>query len=212
MQAAPWYGARDFRAARKSWQLALGVADRRPDDDPDRLAMRIAPRALLCGSVFRVGGTPDDTGFEELRELTTAAGDKRSLAVGMTGHLTTLTFNAQYREAAAMASEFATLVESIGDPAMTAGLFYAAAQAKWEVGEATEGLRLAQRIVDVAHGDPTMGNFVIGSPLAWAITLKGAAGMFLGRPGWRQDLEEGIAMARSFDPTTHPFAQLYKYA
>ena len=122
----------------------------------------------------------------------------------MAGHLTTLTFNSQHREAAAMAMEFATLVESIGDPAMTAGLFYAAAQAKWEVGEATECLQLAQRIIDVAHGDPTMGNFVIGSPLAWAITLKGAAGMFLGRPGWRQDLEEGIAMARSFDPTTRP--------
>ncbi|MCV7409903.1 adenylate/guanylate cyclase domain-containing protein [Mycobacterium florentinum] len=212
MQAGTWYGGRDIRAARASWQQAQRFADRLPDDHPDRLAMRIAPRALLCGSVFQVGGTPDETGFDELRALTTQAGDKRSLAVGMAGHLTTLTFNSQHREAAAMATEFATLVESIGDPAMTAGLFYAAAQAKWEVGEATECLRLAQRIIDVAHGDPTMGNFVIGSPLAWAITLKGAAGMFLGRSGWRQDLEEGIAMARSFDPTTHPFAQLYKYA
>jgi adenylate cyclase len=212
MQAGTWYGGRDIRAARASWQQAERFADRLPDDHPDRLAMRIAPRALLCGSVFQVGGTPDETGFDELRALTTQAGDKRSLAVGMAGHLTTLTFNSQHREAAAMAMEFATLVESIGDPAMTAGLFYAAAQAKWEVGEASECLQLAQRIIDVAHGDPTMGNFVIGSPLAWAITLKGAAGMFLARPGWRQDLEEGIAMARSFDPTTHPFAQLYKYA
>ncbi|MEE6135674.1 adenylate/guanylate cyclase domain-containing protein [Mycobacterium sp. 050128] len=212
MQAGTWYGGRDIRAARASWQQAQRFADRLPHDHPDRLATRIAPRALLCGSVFQVGGTPDETGFDELRALTTQAGDKRSLAVGMAGHLTTLTFNSQHREAAAMAMEFATLVESIGDPAMTAGLFYAAAQAKWEVGEATECLQLAQRIIDVAHGDPTMGNFVIGSPLAWAITLKGAAGMFLGRQGWRQDLEEGIAMARSFDPTTHPFAQLYKYA
>ncbi|GBG38135.1 cyclase [Mycobacterium montefiorense] len=212
MQAGTWYGGRDIRAARASWQQAERFADRLPDDHPDRPAMRIAPRALLCGSVFQVGGTPDETGFDELRALTTQGGDKRSLAVGMAGHLTTLTFNSQHREAAAMAMEFATLVESIGDPAMTAGLFYAAAQAKWEVGEATECLQLAQRIIDVAHGDPTMGNFVIGSPLAWAITLKGAAGMFLGRPGWRQDLEEGIALARSFDPTTHPFAQLYKYA
>ena len=133
------------------------VADRLPDDDPDWLAMRIAPRALLCGSTFQVGGTPADTGFDELRELTTAAGDKKSLAIGMAGHLTTLTFNARHREAASMASEFATLVESIDDPAMTVGLFYAAAQAKWEAGEASEGLRLAQRIIDLADGDPTMG-------------------------------------------------------
>jgi tetratricopeptide (TPR) repeat protein len=212
MQAATWYGARDIRAARKSWQLALRFADELTGDDADTLAMRIAPRALLCGSAFQVGGTPADTGFDELRELTTAAGDKRSLAVGMAGHLTTLTFNARHREAASMASEFATLVESIGDPAMTVGLFYAAAQAKWEAGEATESLRLAQRVIDIADGDPTMGDFVIGSPLAWALTLKGAAEMFLGRPGWRDDLRAGIVLARSVDAAARSFVQLYKYA
>jgi adenylate cyclase len=211
MQAATWYGAHDIWAARASWQQALRVADQLPVDEPDRLTMRIAPRALLCGSAFQVGGTPAGTGFDELRALATAAGDKKSLALGMAGHLTTLTFNAHYRKAAAMASEFATLVESIGDPAMTVGLFYAAGQAKWEAGEVTESLRLAQRVIDLADGDPNMGNFVIGSPLAWAITLKGAAGMFLGRRGWRADLEEGIALARSVDAAAWPFVQLYKY-
>ncbi len=213
MQAATWYGARDIPAARKSWQQALRVADRLPDDDPDRLIMRIAPRALLCGSTFQVGGTPADTGFDELRELTAAAGDKKSLAIGMAGHLTTLTFNAHHCEAAGMASEFATLVESIGEPAMTAGLFYAAAQAKWEAGEATESLRLAQRIIDIADGDPTMGSLVVGSPLAWALAIKGAAGMFLGRRGWRDHLDEGVALARSVGgKTTRSFVQLFRYA
>lgn len=95
---------------------------------------------------------------------------------------------------------------------MTVGLFYPAAQAKWEAGEATESLRLAQRIIDLADGDPTMGNFVIGSPLAWALTLKGAAEMFLGRPGWREDLRAGIVLARSVDAGARSFVQLYKYA
>ncbi|MGO9694686.1 MAG: ATP-binding protein, partial [Mycobacterium sp.] len=213
MQAATWYGARDIPAARKSWQQALRVADRLPDDDPDRLTMRIAPRALLCGSTFQVGGTPADTGFDELRELTAAAGDKKSLAIGMAGHLTTLTFNAHHSEAASMASEFAALVESIDDPAMTVGLFYAAAHAKWEAGEATESLRLAQRIIDIADGDPTMGSLVVESPLAWGIAVKGAAGMSLGRRGWRDDLDESVALARSVGgATTRPFVQLYRYA
>jgi adenylate cyclase len=213
MRAATWYGARDIPAARKSWQQALRVADRLPADDPDRLDKRIAPRALLCGSAFQVGGTPADTGFDELRELTTAAGDKRSLAIGMAGHLTTLTFNAHHCEAAAMASEFATLVESIGDPEMTAGLFYAAAQAKWEAGEASESMRLAQRIIDVADGDPTMGSLVVGSPLAWAIAVKGVAGMSLGRRGWRNDLDQGLVLARSVGgKTTRSFVELYRYA
>jgi adenylate cyclase len=213
MQAATWYGARDIPAARKSWQQALRVADQLPDDDADRLTMRITPRALLCGSTFQVGGTPADTGFDELRALTAAAGDKKSLAIGMSGHLTTLTFNAHHSEAASMASEFAALVESIDDPAMTVGLFYAAAQAKWEAGEATESLRLAQRIIDIADGDPTMGSFVVGSPLAWAMAVKGAAGMSLGRRGWRDDLDEGVALARSVGgKTTRSFVQLFRYA
>ena len=71
MRAGTWYGGRDIRAARASWQQAERFADRLPDDHPDRLAMRIAPRALLCGSVFQVGGTPEETGFDELRALTT---------------------------------------------------------------------------------------------------------------------------------------------
>jgi adenylate cyclase len=36
--------------------------------------------------------------------------------------------------------------------------------------------------------------------------------MFLGRPGWRADIERGIAMARSFDATTRILAQVYKFA
>jgi adenylate cyclase len=95
---------------------------------------------------------------------------------------------------------------------MAVGLLYGAAQANWEAGEAVESQRLAQRTIDLADGDPVMGNFVIGSPLAWAITLKGASTMFLGRPGWRADIERGIAMARSFDATTRILAQVYKFA
>ena len=49
---------------------ARQVADQLPIDDPNRLAMRIAPRTLLCGNAWRIGGTVADTGFDELRELT----------------------------------------------------------------------------------------------------------------------------------------------
>lgn len=211
MQAATWYGTRDIRAARKSWESARDVADRLPDDEPDRLALRIAPRAMLCGSTFQVGGTPSDTGFDELRELTTAAGDKRSLVLGMAGHLTALTFNSRNSEAAEVASEFTTLVESIGDPVLTVGLFYAAAQAKWEAGQVSESLRLTQRVIDIADGDATMGDFLLASPLAYALVVRGAAGMFVGRGGWRDDIEAGIALARSVDAGAAPFAHLYKY-
>ena len=36
-------------------------------------------------------------------------------------------------------------------------------------------LRLAQRVIDLADGDPSMGNFLFGSPLALAFTQRAIA-------------------------------------
>ena len=85
MRAGSWLTNRDIDAAQTSWQRARQVADRLPDDDPDRAQMRIGPRTLLSGTAWRVGGMSSDPGFNELSELCAASGDKRSLAIGMTG-------------------------------------------------------------------------------------------------------------------------------
>ena len=82
--------------------------------------MRIAPRTLLCASAFRVGGSGAETGFDELRELCDAAGDKRSLAIGMTG-LIAQQFTAHHAEASDLATEQIRLLEAIDDPALTVG-------------------------------------------------------------------------------------------
>ncbi len=103
MRAGGWSSFRDLTAATTSWENARQMADRLPADDPNRLAMRIAPRTLLCGNSWRIGGTVADTGFDELRELTGAAGDKVSLAIGMTGWITALTFNDRIAESAVLA-------------------------------------------------------------------------------------------------------------
>ncbi len=42
----------------------------------------------------------------------------------------------------------------------------------------------------------------MGSPLAIALALRGVARWWLGRPGWRQDLHDAVAMARNHDPAT----------
>ncbi len=49
MRAGAWFNFRDFVAAHTSWRRALQVADRLPEDDPQRMSMRIAPRTLLVG-------------------------------------------------------------------------------------------------------------------------------------------------------------------
>jgi adenylate cyclase len=212
MRAATWSTNRDITAARLSWQRARAVADRLPADEPDHMTMRIAPRSLLCASAWRAGGSGADTGFDELRELCTAAGDERSLAIGMAGLQMSLALRNLHRESSRLASEFTELLESIGDPEMTVGLLYAAAMAKYEAGEMLECLRLAQRIIDLADGDTTKGNLTIGSPLTVAIAERGLARMCLGIPGWRDDFGHAIAMARSFDPMTRVLAIMYKYA
>ena len=72
MRAGAWSTNRDIAAAQTSWGRAREVADMLPVDDPDRVSMSIAPRTLLCGTVWRAGGSVADTGFDQLRDLCTA--------------------------------------------------------------------------------------------------------------------------------------------
>lgn len=210
MRAGAWAQHRDIRAARVSWERARAVADRLPINDPDRASMRISPRTLLCGSVWRVGGSVADTGFDELRELCTASGDRVSLAIGMAGLLTAMAFHSRYQEVPRVTAEFVELLESIGDAELTVGLLFAALWAKLEPGDAGEGLRLAQRLIELAEGDPEKGNLLLGSPLTAAMAVRGVFGMLLGRPGWGDDLDEAVAMSRAFDPTTRAVTVMFQ--
>ena len=120
----------------------------------------------------------------------------------MTGQMVAELTNAHRREASRLATEYTALLESMGDPTLTVGLFFAALIAKHETGEMAEVLRLAQRVIDLAEGDPTKGNLIIGSPLAYAIAFRGVARWCLGIPGWRDDFAQAVAMARAVDPTS----------
>ena len=135
MRAATWATNRDIAAARLSWERAQKIADALPADDPDRAAMRIAPRTMLCGIAWRVHVNVAGDRFEELRELCTAAGDKASLAIAMAGLVMDHAYQGRVREASQLASEAMALIESIGDPTLTVGLSFAAIYAKGESAE-----------------------------------------------------------------------------
>ena len=199
MRAATWSTTRDITAARASWRRARQVADQLPVDDPDRTSMRIAPRTLLCGTAWRLSVSIAGTGFDELRDLAAAAGDKVSLAIGMAGLLQTQALHDRPRESSRLAAEYTGLLESIGDPTLTLGLSFAAMTAKYFAGEMTETLRLAQHAIDLADGDPTKGNMIVQSPLAWAFDSRGGARWALGLAGWRSDFDQAIAVA-AVDP------------
>jgi adenylate cyclase len=200
MRAGTWSSTRNITAARVSWQRARQVADQLPVDDPDRTSLRIAPRTLLCGTAWQVSASVSDVGFDELRDLAAASGDKVSLAIGMAGLLQTQALHNRPRESSRLASEYTGLLESIGDPTLTLGLSFAAMTAKYFAGDMTETLRLAQHAIDLADGDPTKGNMIVGSPLAWAFDSRGGARWALGLAGWRNDFDQAIAVAAAVDP------------
>jgi adenylate cyclase len=202
MRAGTWSTHRNITAAQTSWRRARQVADRLPADDPARISMRIAPRTLLCGTAMRLASTRAVTGFEELRELCTAAGDEGSLAVGMAGLVLAQNLNRDPPHASRLATELVALLESIGDPTLTVALSVAAIITKHLTGETAEVLRLAQRVIDLADGDATKGNVIFSSPLTFATALRGTVRYCFGIEGWKCDLHRAAAMAGAFDATT----------
>jgi class 3 adenylate cyclase len=211
MRAATWATNRDIAAARLSWERAQTIADALPPEDPNRTALRIAPRTMLCGIAWRVHVNVAGDRFDELRELCAAAGDKASLAIAMAGLVMDHAYRDRMREASQLASEAWTLIESIGDATFTVGLSVPVLYAKGESAEANEVLRWSERIIDLADGDPSKGNFIFGSPLALAFTTRGIGRYFLGRPGWGDDLRHGLALARSVDPLSYAMVVGYAY-
>ena len=214
MRAGTWSTNRDLDAARLSWERARRIADTLPADDPDQLSMRIAPRTMLCATDYQDRAVQESRGrFAELRELCSAAGDKVSLAIAMSGPVAELLYAGRAREGSRLASEQMAMLESIGDPTLTIGLAIAAF-ANWsDAGEFGEILRWSQTVVDLAAGDPAKGaGFGFESPLAVAVAWRGVARWWLGRPGWRQDLHDAVAMARrSNHPTTFAGVVIWGY-
>jgi hypothetical protein len=215
MRAGAWSTNRDVGAARVSWERACRIADGLPDDDPDRLSMRIAPRTMLCATDnWQIRAFDESRGrFAELQELCSAAGDKISLAIGMSGLVTELLYSGRSREASRVASEQTALLESIGDPTLTMGLAFLALATWFDAGEFGEIVRLSQTVIDLAGGDPAKGAGFggMGSPLAAAVAFRGVARWWLGRPGWRQDLDDAVAMAQNTDPATLALVVMWTY-
>ena len=211
MRAATWATNRDIATAWLSWERAQKIADALPAEDPNRAAMRIAPRTMLCGIAFRVHEDVAGDRFEELRELCTAAGDKASLAIGMAGLVVDHTYHDRVGEASQLASETWALIEPVGDATLLMGLSFVLMYARFGGGEVSDVLRWSQRAIDLADGDASKGNFIIGSPLAAAFTMRAIARYCLGRPGWRDDLRHGLAMARGADPMSYANAVAWVY-
>jgi hypothetical protein len=120
-------------------------------------------------------------------------------------------YQGRTREASQLASEAMALIESIGDSTLTVGLSLPVIYAKGERTEWRDVLRWSQRVIDLADGDPSKGNLIVGSPLALAFASRCMARYHLSRPGWRDDQRHSLAMARSADPLSYARAVAWVY-
>jgi class 3 adenylate cyclase len=207
MRAATWSASRDTAAARVSWERARQIADKLTTD----YAMRIAPRTMLCATAWRGDYLGISRRVDELRELCAAAGDKASLAIGMVGLAGEHMLHGRVRDASRLFAEQTALVESIGDPTLIVGLTVAPAAVNVANGELADLMQRSQRVIELADGDPTKGNFMLGSPLGCALVARGTARWWLGRSGWRDDLASGVELARSVDAATYSTVVAWKY-
>ena len=212
MRAATWATNRDIAAARLSWERAQKIADALPADDPNRAAMRIAPRTMLCGIAWRVHEHVAGDRFDELRRVV-----HRRRGQGVTGHRhggagdgSRVSGPAARGVAAGIGSHGPHRVDRRSDPDGGA-VRRRRSTPRLESGEWCDVLRWSQRVIDLADGDPLKGNFIFGSPLAIAFTTRAIARYCLGRPGWRDDQRHGLAMARSADPMSYATVVTYVY-
>jgi adenylate cyclase len=211
MRAGTRSQRRDIAAAEVSWGRAARIADMLPADDPDRLAMRIAPRTLSCANVWRIRKPVAGKRFEELQDLCAAAGDKASVAIAMAGLVSEHLIKARLAEASRLATEYMVLIESIGDPNVTVGLALFPAAVKFLTGEVAQALRWSQMVIDLAEGDRALGDYIVGSPLALAYAVRSSARSILGRAAWREDFNRAVAMARDADPISQAVVIVYTY-
>nr|WP_235632098.1 adenylate/guanylate cyclase domain-containing protein [Mycolicibacterium rutilum] len=210
MRAGAWSTNRDLVAARTSWERAQHIADALP---AAQLSMRIAPRTMLCATDLQARDVQQSRSrFAELQDLCGAAGDKVSLAIGMSAAATEALYSGRPHEAAHLASQHMALFESVDDLTPVMGLASVAFCSWHGIFAFDDILRWTQRIVDMAAGDPGVGaGYGVASPLAIAMAWRGTARWCTGRPGWCEDLHDAVEMAQSSNAETFSGAIAWSY-
>lgn len=211
MRAGTWFNTRDIDAARISWRRARDIADRLPPDVENRNALRIAARVPLTGNAWRVGGTVEETGYEELRELATESGDKRALAVALIGQVAQLALHHHLSAANATAAELLDLVDELGDEPVTFDAMTMTMYSLFQGGRMDRLYRLTQRLADHCRGDPHLSGMFVPSPLVISSALHAVAGCALNAPGWPHDLADVDRITEHTDLGIRVIGLTYKY-
>ena len=139
-------------------------------DEPDRMPMRIAPRTLLCGTAWRVDGNVDAPALMNYANSAPWRGqnvpcDRHGWAVDGSGSTANFVRQRDWRQNTATS-------RLDRRPELTVGLAVRRIpiSTNREIADAADGTDRHR----FGHGDPTMGNLIVGSPLALALVTRGS--------------------------------------
>jgi adenylate cyclase len=74
---------------------------------------------------------------------------------------------------------------------MTAGI---------QSGHVAAAHQLAQRVIELTGGKPSLGELITVSPVASALSIRGTARWTMGSPGWRADFDEALRTIAAIPP------------
>ena len=144
--------------------------------------MRIAPRTTLCATGWRVHAKIPLRGSRSCADLARWPVTRPRWPWHLRAD-SEYTQRGEIQKASRLASEQLALLESIGDPSLTAQAGFGAMGIKAQVGEYARGMRWSQATIDWATAIPRRATSFVGSPLAAALALRGVARWWFGVPG-----------------------------
>jgi adenylate cyclase len=93
------------------------------------------------------------------------------------------------RDASDYATELVQLLDTIGDPSLTAALSTSFLNTFLQEGKFNAVLELADRVIDSDESEQDRLGLISVAPLANALAVRGTARWFVGLPGWRDDFD-----------------------
>ncbi|HEY5053832.1 MAG TPA: adenylate/guanylate cyclase domain-containing protein [Solirubrobacterales bacterium] len=201
-RAAHWAGHTRPQDSMRLWQQVMTLVEELEEDE-ETAALAVVSRMSQLDYAWRLGMDREATQTleAEATEIAERIGDLRSLALlklltsarpGIADHTT---------EWVAAVKEAIGLADETGDPGLRLAIRGAGAYAYMCAGNLEQVERVADEMIELAGGDPTLGaGIVIGCPLAWGLAAKSSALRERDQPDAAEKfLDEALGLAAGQD-------------
>ncbi len=198
-RAAAWSGTNDPAPALQHWHRVRELADGLPES-AETVTLGLTARIFSLQFGWRLGISEQEAEalFEEADRIGSDAGDlhSRAMLLAIYGSVRGLSHGDVHGFATLVRQAFA-LAEESGDPALAVAVA-PTAYALYCTGEHRDGVKICDRAIELADGDPGVGaGITFGCPYALSHGLKGFLLAELGEHEQaRRLLEQGRSIAR----------------